>query len=133
MSLFIVFLYNSTLRGLPVHLRYVEHVYTHALSHTIRAVLHKQGQGHLIGFSVIVDCLLYQLLHKLCVFPNSRYFPVTPDQDSFAILDVVPELADVNAAIWVYLLAMLIADTVFEVTCNFSSIVECVGPIACHC
>lgn len=38
------------------------------------------------------------------------------DHDSFAILDVVEELSDVNPAIGVDLLAMLVADTVFELS-----------------
>lgn len=92
-------------------------------------------KGLLSLFAVIFNSLLDQFLHELGVFPDPRdsiYFSITPDEHSFAVLDVVLKFANVDSSIWIDFLSMLITDSIFKAAGDLGSIVECVGAITSH-
>ena len=56
----------------------------------------------------------HKLLDELGIPPNASYLHISAYHDTLAILDIIKEFTDVNSAIWVYLLAMLVAHSVVE-------------------
>lgn len=89
-------------------------------------------KGLLSLFAVIFNSLLDQFLHELGVFPDPRDFSTTPDEHSFAVLDVVLKFANVDSSIWIDFLSMPITDSVFKEAGDLGSVVECVGAITSH-
>ena len=55
-----------------------------------------------------------KLLNELSVPPNTSYLDISADHDTLAILNIVKEFTDVHSAIWVDLLAMLVAHSIVE-------------------
>jgi len=55
-----------------------------------------------------------KLLNELGVPPNPSYLDISADHDTLAILNIVKEFTDVHSAIWVDLLAMLVAHSIVE-------------------
>ena len=88
--------------------------------------------GLLCLLAVIFNGLLDQFLHELGILPDARDFPTSPDQHSFAILNVVLKFADVDSSVRVDFLTMLVANSVFEEACDLGSIIECVGAVTSH-
>ena len=72
--------------------------------------------------SLIHQRLLNELLNKLGVSPYTSDTNITANHHSLAVLYIIQELSDIDAAIRIQLLSMLIANSIFKDTYNLSPI-----------